>query len=116
LKYKGPRAAGQQARDRAMTYLLYATGLRVSELVGLTLEQLDLAQGYVRVNGKGDKERIVPFPPIVGKLLENYLIEHRADFSPKTQHLFLNLTGLALTRQAYWKTLNRLALESGFTR
>ena len=60
-----------------MIYLLYATGLRVSELVGLTTHNIDLEQGYVRVKGKGDKERIAPFAPVAGERLHAYLREHR---------------------------------------
>src|SRR5690606_26448084 len=89
LPYVGERAAAFQARDRAMVYLLYATGLRVCELVGLELAQLDLAQGYVRVMGKGSKERVVPFPAVVKLLMESYLCEHRAGFRPRAPHVFV---------------------------
>jgi integrase/recombinase XerD len=116
LDYKGSHRTAQQGRDRAMIYLLYATGLRVSELVGLELAQIDLPQSFVRVMGKGSKERIVPFPPVVGKLLESYLLQDRTVLKARTQHVFLNPRGLALTRQGFWKTLNHIALKSGLGR
>ncbi len=106
-------APSLQARDRAMLVLLYATGLRVSELVGLTPHQLDLAQGYLRVRGKGQKERIVPFAPVAGELVRAYLEKHRATLSPRAEHLFVNHLGGALSRQAFWKTLKTLALQAG---
>src|SRR3954470_86923 len=66
-----PRAIGPalRLRDRAMVYLLYATGMRVSELVGATLAGLELEQAYLRIRGKGDKERIVPFVPVAAERL-----------------------------------------------
>jgi len=102
-----------QARDRALVYLLYATGLRVSELVGLSVNDLDLSQGYLRVRGKGDKERIVPFAPIAGERIIQYLEQHRPTLNPATDHLFLNHRGLALSRQAFWMTLKTLAQQAG---
>jgi integrase/recombinase XerD len=110
-----PRARALAARDRAMVYLMYATGLRVSELVGLTLHDLDLAQEYVRVKGKGEKERIAPFIPAAGERLAQYLEEHRATLHPGEDAVFLNPRGEALSRQSFWKTLKRLALESGIS-
>lgn len=106
-------AEALRARDRAMVYLLYATGLRVSELVGLTSHQLDLGQGYLRVKGKGGKERIVPFAPLASERLAVYLAEYRLRFKPTTDHLFLNSRGFVLTRQGFWKTLKALALQAG---
>ncbi|MCM2321967.1 MAG: tyrosine recombinase [Oligoflexia bacterium] len=105
--------AALQARDSAMVYLLYATGMRVSELVGLTTFQLDLQMGYARVTGKGDKERIAPFAPVAGERLYRYLHEYRALLRPATDHLFLNHRGMALTRQAFWKILKDFALAAG---
>ncbi|MGZ3696590.1 MAG: tyrosine recombinase [Bdellovibrionota bacterium] len=102
-----------QSRDRAMVYLMYATGLRVSELVGLTTHGLDLSLGYVRVRGKGDKERIAPFAAVAGEHLRTWLEGHRAALKPPTDHLFVNHRGLALTRQGFWKILKELAVVSG---
>jgi integrase/recombinase XerD len=100
-----------QARDSAMIYLLYATGLRVSELVGLRTRDIELEQGYLRVLGKGDKERIVPFAPVAGDRLKAYLDHHR----PASDHdfIFLNRNGKPLTRQGFWKNLKTLAHQAG---
>lgn len=97
-----------RARDRAMVYLLYATGLRVSELVNLTTNDLDTQESYVRVLGKGDKQRITPFAPVAGERLLDYLEHHRLALKPVGDHLFVNHRGFALTRQAFWKILKSL--------
>lgn len=113
----GSRSEAFQARDRAMVYLLYATGLRVSELVGLQLHQLDLEQGYLRVKGKGGKERLVPFAPAAGERLLTYLTKHRAFLLSLEagSFLFLNPEGVGLSRQSFWKTLKRAALQAGIS-
>jgi len=108
---KGNREA-LQARDRAMVYLLYATGIRVSELVGLSTHNLDLQLEYIRVKGKGDKERIVPYASVAGDKLRAYL-ELRMQLNPATDHLFVNRNGLAITRQGFWKILKVLAERAG---
>ncbi|MBC7690790.1 MAG: tyrosine recombinase [Methylotenera sp.] len=116
LPYKDPHSFALQARDRAMLYLLYATGLRVSELVGLTTHHVDLELGYVRVRGKGDKERIVPFAPIAGDFLRTYLHEHRPlllKAGSAMDAVFVGNRGHVLTRQGFWKTLQQFALQSG---
>lgn len=102
-----------QSRDRAMLILLYATGLRVSELTGLTPHQLELKQGYLRVRGKGQKERIVPFAPYAGEQVRTYLETHRLSLNPKSDFLFLNHWGRKLSRQAFWKILKELARIAG---
>jgi integrase/recombinase XerD len=110
-----PQSSGNalRARDRAMVYLLYATGLRVSELVGLELHQLDVEMGFLRIKGKGDKERLVPFADQAGEKLLEYLQEFRPTFKPATSLVFLNHRGLALTRQSFWKILKALANQAG---
>ncbi len=95
-----------------MVYLLYATGLRVSELMAITPNQLDLELGYLRVQGKGGKERIAPFAPQAGELVSTYLTVLRPQFQPKTEHLFLNRNGEGLTRQGFWKILKILAVQA----
>jgi integrase/recombinase XerD len=105
--------AALQARDRALVYLLYATGLRVSELVGLTMHELDLKARYVRVKGKGDKERIAPFAPIAGEKIQTYLDGPRERLGPVTDHVFVNHRGSVLTRQSFWRLLKELALAAG---
>lgn len=104
-----------QARDRALVYVLYATGLRISELVGLCLDQIDLAEGLIRVKGKGSKERIALIAPLAGEKLLNYLESFRDSFKPLSSHLFLNCRGTPLSRQAVWKTLKKLAVHAGIS-
>jgi integrase/recombinase XerD len=108
-------ASALRARDRAIVYLLYATGLRISELTGLTPHDVDLQLGYLRVKGKGGKERIAPFAPVAGEHLRHWIEEHRASLQPATDHVFINSRGLALTRQSVWKTLKELALQAGIS-
>ena len=93
-------------RDKAMLELLYATGLRVSELVSLKLEDLNLPKGYVLCRGKGGKERIVPFGQSAQEALGEYLRTTRPRLLKKDDpSLFLSSWGKALTRQAFWKIL-----------
>jgi integrase/recombinase XerD len=102
-------------RDRAMLELLYATGLRVSELVGLTLAQLRLAEGYLIAFGKGSKERIVP----VGEQAEGWLGRYLRDVRPlllgggRHDEVFLNHRGAPLTRQGFWKLLKGHGRQAG---
>ncbi|HSD96301.1 MAG TPA: site-specific tyrosine recombinase XerD [Sulfuricaulis sp.] len=94
-------------RDRAMLETLYATGLRVSELVGLTLSQVSLTQGVVRVIGKGDKERLVPLGEEAIAWISRYLAEGRPKLvrSRSTDALFATARGGPMTRQAFWHNL-----------
>ncbi len=113
LPYQSPLAPALQARDAAMVYLMYATGVRVSEMIGLTPHNLDLSLGYIRVKGKGSKERIAPFAPIAGEKIAQYLKNHRSELHPASEHLFVNHRGFALTRQAFWDILGKIALGAG---
>jgi integrase/recombinase XerD len=115
LPYPGPSdiiRQALQARDRAMLLLLYATGLRVSELVGLTLHQVERQSLYLRVRGKGDKERIVPFAPVAGKALEDWLLQQRTALSPSHTQVFCNQRGEPLTRQTFWTILKDLGAQA----
>lgn len=97
-------------RDKAMLELAYATGLRVSELIGLSLEDVSLEASYVRCRGKGGKERIVPLGTWARRALEFYLSQGREKLTPKGEKaLFLNGRGKRLTRQGFWKILNKYA-------
>jgi integrase/recombinase XerD len=107
------QAVALQARDRAIVYLLYATGLRISELTGLTPHDIDLEMSYLRVKGKGGKERIAPFAPVAGEHIRIWLKEFRESLHPATDHVFINHRGFALTRQSIWKTLKELARLAG---
>lgn len=102
-----------RARDRAMIYLLYASGLRISELLSLTSHSIDLQLTYVRVKGKGEKERIVPFAKPALLHLADYLENHRGSIAKSgVDPLFVSQNGFALTRQSFWKTLKLLALQA----
>ncbi|OFZ21081.1 MAG: hypothetical protein A2X94_07050 [Bdellovibrionales bacterium GWB1_55_8] len=112
-----PRDPGEhlRSRDCAMVYLLYATGVRVSELVGLTLRDLELSEGYIRVQGKGDKQRVAPVAAIAGERLLEYLSHHRPALaqSSSSDHVFLNQRGFVITRQSFWSILRDFALAAG---
>lgn len=102
-------------RDRTMLEVLYATGLRVSELVGLRLEQVNLRQGVIRISGKGGKERLVPLGEEAVSWLEKYLRGTRAaffKFNPDST-LFPSNRGKAMTRQTFWHAIKRYALIAG---
>ena len=99
-------------RDRAMLETLYATGLRVSELVGLKLHEVNFDMGVVRVFGKGRKERLVPLGEEAVDWLRRYLVEARcALLGPRqSDDLFVTARGAAMTRQAFWQLIKRYAL------
>ena len=105
-------------RDRAMLEVLYATGLRVSELVGLRPEQVNLVQGVLRVVGKGGKERLVPLGEPAVDWLERFLREGRADILgvKRTSALFPTSRGSAMTRQAFWYLVKRYSVRAGVSR
>ena len=102
-------------RNKAMIELMYATGLRVSELVSLEVNNVDLEEGIVRCFGKGNKERIVPIGEVALKYLKIYLTYYRESLlkkSPST-YLFLNNHGKNMTRQGFFKILKSIAKERG---
>ncbi len=105
-------------RDRAMLELLYACGLRVSELVGLTTGQVNLPQGVVRLMGKGSKERLVPLGEEAVDWLQKYIDTGRPDLlgSHNASHLFITNRGKGMTRQAFWYRLREYAVRAGVTR
>tara|TARA_R110002049_G_scaffold152518_1_gene316563 strand:+ start:912 stop:1823 length:912 start_codon:yes stop_codon:yes gene_type:complete len=98
-------------RDRTMLEVLYATGLRVSELVGLTNEQLNMRQGLIRCIGKGNKERLVPLGEIALDYLQRYLAESRPQLlkGVMSDDLFPTQRGKAMSRQAFWYLIKRYA-------
>ena len=103
-------------RDRAMIELLYATGLRVSELVGLRVTNFNLRQGVVRVDsGKGDKDRLVPVGELALDWLQRYLAEAREMLlgEYKSEALFPGRHGQFMTRQTFWHAIKRYALAAG---
>ena len=110
-----PKETRATLRDHAMLELLYATGLRVSELVSLTMSSVDATRGIVRCHGKGDKERIVPVGEVALAALRDYLSRSRPLFVRRATEaaLFLSPRGRAMTRQGFWKLLRRRARDAG---
>jgi integrase/recombinase XerD len=112
-----PTTTPKGSRDAAMLEVLYATGLRVSELVGLRLGDLHLDAGYLRCWGKGNKERVVPLGGEAEARLQGYLAEARPALlrERRTDVLFVNHRGGPLTRQGFWKNLKRYGQLAGIT-
>lgn len=110
-----PRDTALGSRDRAMLETMYASGLRVSELVGLTLNELDLTTGLVRVVGKGGRERIVPLGEEASESLREYLGQARSDIlkAQLTDAVFVTRRGGPMTRQAFWQLIKRYAQQAG---
>jgi len=100
-------------RDRCMLEMLYATGLRVSELVGLQLAQVDMAAMMVRVVGKGGKERIVPYGEAAAVWLERWLAARQAMPGAKGPFVFPGRSGQCMSRQNFWQRLKRHAIAAG---
>jgi integrase/recombinase XerD len=105
-------------RDRAMLEVLYASGLRVSELVGLTITQLNLRQGLVRVIGKGNKERLVPLGAEALDWLERYLKTGRPELVDVSgsDAVFPSRRGTQMTRQTFWHSIKRYARQAGISK
>lgn len=103
------------ARDKAMLELLYASGLRVSELCDLTMDDLHLQAGYLVARGKGEKERIVPVGLVAIAAVEHYLSFARSAIAKgrEGRHLFVGPTGRRLSRQTIWKRIRHLAQVAG---
>lgn len=110
-----------EQRDKAMLELLYASGLRVSELVGLTMPSINLRQGVVRVIGKGGKERLVPLGDQAIDFLQQYFEDARKEFldqigvDPNSAVVFLSRRGHMMTRQAFWYRVKLYASRAGLT-
>lgn len=106
----------QGKRDIALLELLYGTGMRVSELIGLNVDDVHISMGFVRVFGKGGKERIVPLGGGAIKACTYYIREARPTFIANTKGtdaLFVNMRGSRLTRQGCWKIIKGYALKAG---
>lgn len=107
-------ASKYEIRDRAILELLYGCGVRVSELVFLDIEDVNLKGGYVRCFGKGSKERIVPLGSYASEALTDYVNKSRRNFTEKRRSsaLFLNVRGDRLSRQSCWKIVNKYAAKA----
>jgi len=105
-------------RDRAILELLYATGLRVTELIGLRMTNINLEAGYIRTMGKGAKERIIPMGTKAIDSLKEYLTNSRPSLLKRGEfpYLFLNSRGRPMTRQGLWKIIRNYALKGGIAR
>ncbi|WP_026840947.1 site-specific tyrosine recombinase XerD [Citrifermentans bremense] len=105
----------QELRDKAMLELLYATGLRVSELVGLKLSEVNLSAGYLMTIGKGDKERLVPMGESACHATGVYLQQARGELLKEKAStlLFLSRLGGGMSRQAFWNIIKKRALQAG---
>ncbi len=101
-------------RDRAMLEVLYACGLRVSELVGMTMDQINLQQGVVKIWGKGNKERLIPLGDVAGSWVDQYVKTVRPSLvRSRTDDLFLTRRGAAMTRQAFWHRIRAHGIQAG---
>jgi integrase/recombinase XerD len=107
-----------QRRDSAMIELAYAAGLRVSELLSLEIEQVNLDIGYVRCQGKGGKERIVPLHELAMRKISRYLEQDRETFNPRgnTRILFLTNQGKGMSRMGFWKILRKHSAAAGISK
>jgi len=110
--------SGENIRDLAMLELLYATGLRVSELVGLKLREVNLAVGYLMTLGKGNKERLVPIGESACQRVQAYLegVRYRLDPAGHNKFLFLSRLGDAMSRQAFWNIIKKRAALAGISK
>jgi integrase/recombinase XerD len=114
-----PRSASPRGlRDAAMLEVLYAAGLRVSEIISLTLDQLELESQLIRTVGKGSKERLIPISSLALRRLGEYLASGRKPLlqGRSSPYVFLNHRGRRLTRQGFWKILKQYGLQAGINR
>ncbi len=100
-------------RDRAMLELLYGSGLRISELTDLDIDDIDEVERLVTVSGKGDKQRVVPFGDLAATALEGWLVQGRPALGPRSSAVFVNARGGRLTRQGAWQRIKGHAERVG---
>jgi len=104
-------------RDRAMLQLLYATGLRVSELVSLKISDINLQAGYLLTSGKGEKERLIPVGEAAKRAIAEYLTASRGGAIPgESRFLFLSRFKAKMSRQSFWNIIKKRALEAGIVK
>ena len=105
------------SRNRCMVELLYATGMRISELLNLTLKDLNIKMGLIKVIGKGNKERMIPIGSYVGEILEQYINDYRAEFNIKNDSLlFFNKHGQRLSREEFYSILQTIVNSTSITK
>ena len=103
-------------RDKAMLELLYATGMRISELINIEYTNFDFERYVVKVRGKGSKERLIPYGPEAAKALGDYVAFRRENhLTLNSRELFINSSGKKITRQAFWHRLKKYLLQIGLT-
>ena len=104
-----------EQRDKSMLFTLYATGMRVSELVGIKLNNLDLNRGSVQIIGKGNKERLIPLSEVAIKYLKIYLSDYREMLSKGRDQIFVYLSthGKKMTRQSFWHRIKIYVKKAG---
>lgn len=114
VAYKHARENALHYRDFCMLQLMYAAGLRISELVNLKINDLHLTMNFIRCMGKGSKERMVPIGDYMVEILNEYMQEYRPELMKDydTSYLFLNYKGDAISRQSFWKMIKKMALEA----
>lgn len=102
-------------RDAAFLELLYATGLRASEIISLALNDINLEAGYLIASGKGSKERLIPIGEVAQNLIKKYLKNSRPTLlkNKQSHHLFTTRSGKSMTRQGFWKLIKKYALAAG---
>lgn len=107
-----------ELRDKAMLELLYATGIRVTELIQLDVNHINIDMGYIRCFGKGSKERIVPVGSFARRCVDEYLHKGRVKLikNKAEQALFVNQHGRRLTRQGFWKIIKKYARRAGISK
>ena len=100
-----------------MLELLYATGIRVSEMIGLDLDDINLSGGFIRCRGK-DKERFIPLYPAAIRALEDYIRDYRADLLADSSEtaLFVNMSGTRMSRQGFWKLVKHYQVKAGISK
>ncbi|WP_137601304.1 site-specific tyrosine recombinase XerD [Paucilactobacillus nenjiangensis] len=105
-------------RDRTILEVMYATGLRVSELINLSMDELHLEMGLIQPLGKGDKERIIPIGEVAIDWLQKYINGARETLlkQQSSKYIFLNAHGRQLTRQGIWKNLKAIVVKAGITK
>ena len=100
-----------------MVELLYATGMRISELLNLTLKDLNIKMGFIKVIGKGNKERMIPIGSYVGEILEQYINDYRAEFNIKNDSLlFFYKHGQRLSREEFYSILQTIVNSTSITK